>query len=61
MRRRHQPEVRDTPDRNEFEVIVDGRRAGYLRYRRFPDQIDLIHTEILLAALVGESLGRGGC
>ncbi len=47
MRRRNQPEVRDNPDRSRFEVTVDGRRAGYMRYRRFPDRIDLIHTEIL--------------
>ena len=47
MRRRHQPEVRDSPDRSRFEVVVDDRRVGYMRYRRFPDRIDLIHTEIL--------------
>jgi predicted GNAT family acetyltransferase len=47
MRRRSQPEVRDNPERRQFELTVDGRRAGYLRYRRFPDRIDLIHTEIL--------------
>ena len=47
MRRRPQPEVRDNPDRSQFELLVDGRRVGYLRYRRFPDGIDLIHTEIL--------------
>jgi predicted GNAT family acetyltransferase len=47
MRRRHQPEVRDNPDRSRFEVTVDGKRVGYMRYRRFPDRIDLIHTEIL--------------
>jgi predicted GNAT family acetyltransferase len=47
MRRRHQPQVRDNPDRSRFEVLVDEERVGYLRYRRFPDRIDLIHTEIL--------------
>jgi predicted GNAT family acetyltransferase len=47
MRRRTQPEARDNPDRNQFELLVDGRRVGYIRYRRFPDSIDLIHTEIL--------------
>jgi predicted GNAT family acetyltransferase len=47
MRRRPQQEVRDDPDRERFQVLVDGRRVGYLRYRRFPDRIDLIHTEIL--------------
>jgi uncharacterized protein len=47
MRRRSQPEVRDNPDRSQFELLVDGRRVGYMRYRRFPDTIDLIHTEIL--------------
>jgi len=47
MRRRSQLEVRDNPDRGRFEATVDGRLVGYLRYRRFPDRIDLIHTEIL--------------
>jgi predicted GNAT family acetyltransferase len=47
MSRRAQPEVRDNPDRSQFELLADGRRVGYLRYRRFADGIDLIHTEIL--------------
>jgi hypothetical protein len=47
MRRRPQPEVRDNPDRGQFELLLEGRRAGYIRYRRFPDRIDLIHTETL--------------
>jgi hypothetical protein len=47
MRRRSQPEVRDNPDRSRFEETVGGRRVGFLRYRRFGDRIDLIHTEIL--------------
>jgi uncharacterized protein len=47
MRRRHQPEVRDDTDRSRFEVVVDDKRVGYMRYRRFPDRIDLIHTEIM--------------
>jgi hypothetical protein len=47
MRRRPQPEVRDNPGRGQFELVLDGRRVGYLRYRRFPDRIDLIHTEVL--------------
>jgi uncharacterized protein len=47
MRGRHQPEVRDNPDRSQFELVLDGKRAGYIRYRRFGDRLDLIHTEIL--------------
>ncbi len=47
MRRRSRPDVRDNPEKDRFDVLVDGRRVGYLRYRRFPDRIDLIHTEIL--------------
>jgi uncharacterized protein len=47
MGRRAQPEVRDNPDRSQFEFLVDGRRVGYMRYRRLPDGIELIHTEIL--------------
>jgi predicted GNAT family acetyltransferase len=47
MRRRPQPEVRDDPATIRFEVLVEGRRVGYLRYRPLPDQIDLIHTEVL--------------
>jgi predicted GNAT family acetyltransferase len=47
MKHRPQPEVRDNADSSRFEILVEGRRVGYLRYRRFPDRIDLIHTEIL--------------
>jgi uncharacterized protein len=47
VKRRSKPEIRDDPDAGRFEILVDGRRAGYLRYQRFPDRIDLIHTEIL--------------
>ncbi|HEY7257154.1 MAG TPA: GNAT family N-acetyltransferase [Solirubrobacterales bacterium] len=57
MRRRAQPEVRDNPDRGRFELLLDGRRVGYIRYRRFPDRIDLIHTEILPRH---EGKGNGG-
>ncbi len=71
MRRRPQLEVRDNPDRSRFEATVDGRRVGYLRYRRFGDRIDLIHTEILpqhegkgyggalIAAVLGQAREEG--
>jgi predicted GNAT family acetyltransferase len=47
MKRRPQPEVREDPDRSRFDASVYGRTVGHMRYRRFPERIDLIHTEIL--------------
>lgn len=40
------PEVVDVPDRNRFEVRVDGQRAGLAAYRVAPGQITFTHTEI---------------
>jgi predicted GNAT family acetyltransferase len=42
-----QPEIRDNPSSSRFEIVVEGRQVGYLRYRRVADGIDLTHTEIL--------------
>jgi predicted GNAT family acetyltransferase len=47
MSGREQPEISDNPDRSRFEIRVGDQRVGHLRYRRFADRIDLIHTEIL--------------
>jgi predicted GNAT family acetyltransferase len=47
MSRRGKTEVSDKPDRSRYEIAVDGKRVGHLRYRRHPNRIDLIHTEIL--------------
>jgi predicted GNAT family acetyltransferase len=39
-------EVVDNPDKSRYELRVDGRVAGFIQYRRTPDAIDLIHTEV---------------
>jgi predicted GNAT family acetyltransferase len=40
------PEFRDDPEAGRLEVLVKGRRAGYLAYHRRPGAIALNHTEI---------------
>jgi predicted GNAT family acetyltransferase len=40
------PQVHDVPDRNRFEIHVDGRRAGLVAYRLAPGVITFTHTEI---------------
>jgi uncharacterized protein len=60
------PEVRDNPDQSRFEILVDGRTAGFAAYRRHPDALAFTHTEIeddyegqgLGGKLVAESLAR---
>jgi predicted GNAT family acetyltransferase len=60
------PEYRDDPEAGRLEVLVGGRRAGYVAYRRRPGAIALTHTEIdpefegqgLGGKLVRESLSR---
>jgi predicted GNAT family acetyltransferase len=39
-------EVLDNPQRQRFEIHVDGRRAGLILYRLAPGVIRLVHTEI---------------
>ena len=38
--------VVDAPERERFEILVDDRLAGFLRYRRHPGLIELVHTEV---------------
>ena len=52
-----EPVVADAPAQNRYEVTVDGELAGFVRYRRKPGSIDLVHTEI---DPVHEGEGLGG-
>jgi uncharacterized protein len=38
--------VRDNPDELRYELVVDGEVDGEVRYRRYPDRIVLVHTEV---------------
>jgi uncharacterized protein len=51
-----QVSVRDNPKELRYELVVDGGVAGEIRYRRYPDRIVLVHTEVS-PALEGEGLG----
>jgi predicted GNAT family acetyltransferase len=38
--------VADAPERNRYEITLDGQLAGFVPYRRTPGRIALLHTEI---------------
>jgi predicted GNAT family acetyltransferase len=38
--------VLDRPERSRYEITVDGEVAGFVRYVRHPDRLDLVHTEM---------------
>lgn len=38
--------VTDNPDRDRFEVTVDGEPAGFAAYERRPGRLVLTHTEV---------------
>jgi hypothetical protein len=38
--------VRDNPEALRYELVVDGDVAGEIRYRRSPDRLALVHTEV---------------
>jgi predicted GNAT family acetyltransferase len=38
--------VRDNPEDLRYELVVDGEVVGEILYRRYPDRIVLVHTEI---------------
>ncbi|MGE3286079.1 MAG: GNAT family N-acetyltransferase [Pseudonocardia sp.] len=38
--------VADAPQRNRYEISVDGELAGFVTYRRGPGRIAFLHTEI---------------
>ena len=39
-------EVADAPDRNQYELSVDGEVVGYCTYRARPGLIAFFHTEV---------------
>ena len=41
-----EPTVSDNPERQRYEVRVDGEVAGFAQYEVKPDQIAFTHTEI---------------
>jgi uncharacterized protein len=38
--------VRDAPERDRFEIEVDGAVVGFVQYRRRPGALAFMHTEI---------------
>ena len=38
--------VSDNPSELRYELFVDGELAGLIRYRRLPDALALVHTEV---------------
>jgi predicted GNAT family acetyltransferase len=38
--------VSDNPSQLRYELFVDGQPAGLIRYRRLPDTLALVHTEV---------------
>lgn len=49
-------EVRDNPEELRYELVDDDQVVGELLYRRYPDRILLVHTDIP-PALEGQGLG----
>lgn len=39
-------EVRDHPEELRYELLDDGQLVGEILYRREPDRIALVHTEV---------------
>ncbi len=39
-------EVADAPDRDRYELSIDGEVAGFAAYRKRPDLIVFVHTEV---------------
>jgi uncharacterized protein len=46
MSPREEIEIADAPDRDRYEIRVDGKLAGFAKYDRKPGQITFTHTEI---------------
>jgi predicted GNAT family acetyltransferase len=38
--------VRDRPGELRYEIEVDGEVAGFINYRREPDVIEMVHTDV---------------
>jgi predicted GNAT family acetyltransferase len=51
-----QASVRDNPEELRYELVVAGDVVGEIRYRRSPDRIALVHTEVS-PAVEGQGLG----
>jgi uncharacterized protein len=49
-------EVRDNPDESRYEVLVDGRLAGFALYRLDGKRITMFHTQVE-PEYKGEGLG----
>ena len=49
-------EVRHDPDEQRYELLLDGRRVGFVDYRPGGDALAFVHTEIE-PALRGRGLG----
>jgi predicted GNAT family acetyltransferase len=49
-------EVRDAPDRQRYEAIVDGTLAGFAQYRDYGNVRVFLHTEVV-PALEGRGVG----
>ena len=39
-------EVRDNPDKGQFEIVVDGKVAGLTQYQRRDGKAHFVHTEV---------------
>jgi uncharacterized protein len=48
-------EVRDNPEESRYELVDGGDVVGEILYRRYPDRIVLVHTEVS-PALEGQGL-----
>jgi uncharacterized protein len=48
--------ITDNPEAEQFEISVDGKSAGIAAYRRKPELIAFIHTEVD-PAFSGQGLG----
>lgn len=48
-------EVRDNPEESRYELLDGGEVVGEILYRRYPDRIVLVHTEVS-PALEGRGL-----
>jgi len=63
--------VSDAPERERYEILVDGELAGFATYKARPDQIAFKHTEVddrfegqglagrLIAFALDDARGRG--
>jgi predicted GNAT family acetyltransferase len=55
-------EIVDVPEAGRYEARTDGRLAGFVEYRRRPDAVVLVHTEVadeFEGKGVGSALARG--